>query len=51
MYKRISSIKIEYRLYAMLSRHSTQLSEMTKKYLALMKENKQLKLKLKELQC
>ena len=51
MYKGISSVVIEYKLYAMLSRHSTQLSKMTKKYLALREENKQLKLKLKELQC
>lgn len=35
MYKGIGSIMIGYKLYAILSRHSTQLSKMTKKYLAL----------------
>lgn len=35
MYKRIDSIAIDYKLYVMLSRHSTQLSEITRKYLDL----------------
>ena len=47
----ICSIMIDYKFYAILSRHSTQLSKMTRKYLALREENKQLKLKLKELEC
>ena len=35
MFKGIESILIDYKLYVMLSRHSTQLSEITRKYLDL----------------
>lgn len=51
MSEKIGDIIMSYNFYKMLSRHSTQLSEMTKKYLALREENKQLKLKLKDFEC
>lgn len=51
MYTGISSVIVDYKLFAMVCRHSVQLSKITKKYLALREENKQLKLKLKELEC
>jgi len=35
MHKEIGSIMVTYKLYVMLSRHSIQLSQMTKKYLDL----------------
>ena len=44
-------ITIDIWVYEALQKYRKQLAQMTKKYLALREENKQLKIKLKDLEC